>query len=206
MKEKGISEPPAEPDLSVALASADAFYDTWRRGFRGMLGRLPGAETQQMPEGLGGLVASATNLFFAIELYIKVLTIRTGKQPSHTHNLSELYSELPGQVRAEVERAYDTSLQAAPRGVPTAVRITRQEPGGTPPDGSEEPVHDLPSVLLRSAEGFDEWRYVYESWLSGGQATRFKTLEWGWLDLGCRALSWYVRKDEMNTRNETGGH
>ena len=65
-----------------------------------------------MPDGMGDLVACATNLAFAVELYLKGLLTELGIGVPRDHNLWKLYDSMPQSVRMLIEsimtRPYQT--------------------------------------------------------------------------------------------------
>jgi len=103
------------------------------------------------------------NLAFSIELYLKAVRILDGSRPSAHHHLDDLYAELPGPVRASLERAYDS----APKGKPgqpksLAIRIRSTEATTAGPPAPSPSDESLRAVLHRSRDVFKVWRYLHE--------------------------------------------
>lgn len=154
------STPARNPRL--VLDSADAFHGLARQFLSSIRQHVNFAwkDAQNDP---GGLVASATNLSFAVELYLKLLHILLCQPIPHTHNLLQLFSALPQDVQKALIRAYDAigcpSLEVACGIIlQLSVRpITNDDP---PPE--ECPDHGLRAVLNRGRDAFDTWRYIYE--------------------------------------------
>src|SRR5713101_6874771 len=60
-----------------------------------------------MPDEMGDVVACATNLAFAVEVYLKGLLIQLGLDFPMDHNLRNLYGAIPQPVRTLIESIYD---------------------------------------------------------------------------------------------------
>jgi hypothetical protein len=72
------------------------------------MGSLPPKEgAEAAKKDFGGMIASATNLAFAIELYMKALRILNGLGPMHTHDLADLYANFPKELRQAIKTTYD---------------------------------------------------------------------------------------------------
>ena len=63
-----------------------------------------------MPNEMGDLVACATNLAFAVELYLKGILIQLRLDVPMSHNLRNLYGLIPQPVRTQIESIYETVL------------------------------------------------------------------------------------------------
>jgi len=74
-------------DPKLALDSADSFRSLAGR-FVSSIRMHVNYAWQDALADLGGLVASATNLTLAVEIYLKTLYILLGLQVPHTHNLA----------------------------------------------------------------------------------------------------------------------
>jgi hypothetical protein len=62
------------------------------------------------PTQMGDVVACATNLAFAVELYLKGLLTQLDSPVPRTHDLRVLYDALPQPVRTLIESIYDVAL------------------------------------------------------------------------------------------------
>jgi len=142
-----------------------------------------------MSDEMGDLVACATNLAFALELYLKALLAHLGLAIPHRHDLRDLYGELPDAVRATIESVYDAALPDEVRRLGGHVSFTFAK--GSP----EEPRWDdykvslaLPDLLARSNDLFQSWRYVFEFSQPEGSAYQFHQFEHGLLRCAAEVL------------------
>jgi hypothetical protein len=136
----------------------------------------------------GGLVASAVNLAFSIELYLKALRMADGHPPSRHHHLDDLYAELPRKRRASIEKAYKSEVDTRGRvGYATsiAMSITHRDASAEERAGMHvEPTDEtLPTILKRSRNVFEAWRYLHEQ----GEPGRVKRLLYEFHCLGVAA-------------------
>src|SRR6266487_1480225 len=96
-------------DALIVLQSADAFRRA-ARSFCEQVARLPTDEAMaEARKDIGAMIAAATNLAFAIELYMKALRIIYGLGPKWTHHLGKLYADLPSRLRHSIEVAYEAA-------------------------------------------------------------------------------------------------
>jgi hypothetical protein len=161
MKERDRAK--TERNLKAAFVCAEAF----QRLAEEFIPRIPlikEKSSQAMSNELGDLVACATNIGFAIELYLKVLLMQQDLPVPQNHDLRTLYDALPQPVRALIESVYDTKL-------PDHVRQLHGHASFTLVKGPlEEPPRDdytkvslaLPDLLARSRNLFQSWRYIFE--------------------------------------------
>jgi len=100
-------------DPKLALDSADSFRSLAGRFVSSIRMHLNYAWQDALAD-LGGLVASATNLTLAVEIYLKTLYILLGLQVPHTHNLLRLFSGLPREVQEALTHDYDAQECPSP--------------------------------------------------------------------------------------------
>ena len=152
-----------ERDSQAALVCGEAFQRLAEE-FIPKIGAIKEKSSQDMSNELGDLVACATNLGFAIELYLKALLTRLDLPVPQVHDLRALYDGIPQPVRAIIESVYDNAL-------PDEVRQLRGRVSFTLSKGPrEEPLRDdytkislaLPDLLARARDLFQCWRYVFE--------------------------------------------
>ena len=136
-----------------------------------------------MPKEVGDLVACATNLAFAIELYLKGLLTHLDLPITQNHDLRNLYDQLPQAVRAIIEEVYDSFW-------PKQFRKLGRRTSFTLAKGPrEEPLWDdytktspaLPDLLARSRDSFQSWRYVFEYAQPKESPYQFHKFEYGLL-------------------------
>ena len=154
-----------------------------------------------MPNEMGDVVACATNLAFAVELYLKGLLTQMDLPVPAVHDLRVLYNAMPQPVRALIESNYDTALPDEVRRLDGHVSFT----SATGP--LEEPRWDdykvslaLPDLLERSKDLFQSWRYVFEFSQPEGSSYEFRQFEYGLLRCAAEVL-----RVELTVRlHETG--
>lgn len=154
--------PPSQADLGVAVLSADAF-----RAQADIFIRYAAADfasaSQRAAANIGGMIASATNLVLAIELYMKALLWHRGLPAPKTHELPTLFSSLPAETQRSVETAYDRLRSNEPPGTADfAVHITKPNDG--PPSFARSAMVrplDLRAILQRNSSAFVTWRYLF---------------------------------------------
>ena len=59
---------------------------------------------------VGNLIVAATNLSFALEIYLKVLLMILGKE-GWGHKLLDLYNEIPEEFRESIRSNFDTNAE-----------------------------------------------------------------------------------------------
>jgi hypothetical protein len=140
-----------------------------------------------MSEELGDLVACATNLAFAIELYLKALL--TQLQVPATHDLRALFDGLPQSIRLIIEEIYLTALRDDVRalgGRTSFVLACGQPERPSFEDSRRSP--DLPDLLTRSKDLFQSRRYVFEVSRLDGSPYQFREFEYCFLRTAAEAM------------------
>jgi hypothetical protein len=154
-----------EPDTSVpslAILAADSFYKNAQQFISQGPSNTDGFCNYAV-RNAGELIASATTLALAIELYIKGTMLRLNVPAPKTHNLPELFSALPMEIREQVivmyeqltsqiviEKASSVTLGA----IRSGASLQKFEPAAL--------TNDLMSVLNGSSDAFVTWRYFFE--------------------------------------------
>lgn len=187
---KGRARPPIQRDVRAGLVCAEAF----QRLAEPFLSKITAIKegTQEPSRGLGDLVASAANLSFALELYIKTLLDQLQLSVPQDHHLRHLYDALPEDVKAEVEKGYGSAWRARWYGKRAAFTIAKgpqAEPNWS--DYRDESKH-LAALLERSAKVFKEFRYIYEFHRSGERRLPVPSVR--------------VRPSPLRLRGATGSH
>ncbi len=116
---------------------------------------------------MGDVAAAATNLAFAIELYIKGILIASRIEPPagrDGHNLGKLYAALPQHFKDVIERSYEETRKNDWNGrYPSITVAMRPEPANLPKwDDNLSQSLGLGPLLDRSSDIFSSWRYIYE--------------------------------------------
>lgn len=188
----------ARRDLHMGLACADAFH--------GLAEAMIPSIARDMPEGtfqvtveFGNLVACAANLGFALEMYLKtLLALKAVDIPTH-HNLGQFFDALPEPTRSYLSSAYEdlrTDWLDKPSMVTLAVGAL-ETPAWS--DHRTRPM-DLRSVLERSRDLFQEWRYVFEVAVPGGEQYQFHEFEYGPLSCAGYAIRSLFPDDALTRR------
>ena len=154
-----------------------------------------------MPDEMGAVVACATNLAFAVELYLKGILIQLDLDVPKNHNLRGLYDAIPQSVRTVIEGTYDTALPCEVRRLDGRVSFTSAiGPFGELSWNDYKESLALPDLLERSKDVFVSWRYVFEFSPSARSPYQFRRFEYGLLRCAAEAL-----RVELTVRlHETG--
>lgn len=82
------------------------------------------------PQHIADIACSASNLAFAIELYLKSLLSFLGNNIPQTHDLYDLYNAIPQQIRInEIERLYHEQLEKNKRSIERKMNLLIAKPG-----------------------------------------------------------------------------
>ncbi len=151
----------------TALTAADAF----RNHSKIFIDNLPKGSLDEASQfasrNLGGLIASATTLALALELYLKALRIITGFPASEKHHLWNIFKHLPVDLKKAIETQYN-QLNTSQVGKLAALELeVNTEPfrDNTSHENEDKSINfsnDLKSVLVRSSDAFVTWRYIHE--------------------------------------------
>jgi len=152
-----------ERDSQAALVCGEAFQRLSGE-FIPRIGAIKEKSSQAMSNELGDMVVCATNLGFAIELYLKALLTQLDLPVPQVHDLRTLYDAIPQPVRELIESVYDTALPDQVRQLYGRVSFTiAKGPIEEPPRDDYTKVSlALPDVLARSRDLFQSWRYIFE--------------------------------------------
>ena len=120
---------------------------------------------QRAAANIGAMVASATNLVLAIEVYLKALLWYHGVSAPKTHELPKLFGDLPPDVRRTVGSVYERlrKSEAAETAATAefAVHIANPSEGKPNFARSAQRGFDIQAVLQRNASAFVIWRYLF---------------------------------------------
>lgn len=153
------------------------------------IGIVKEGPSHAMPDEMGDVVACATNLAFAVELYLKGLLIQLGLDVPMDHNLRNLYAGIPQSVRTLIESIYDTALPDEVRRLGGHVSFTLAKgPLKEPPWDDYKSSLALPDLLARSKDLFVSWRYVFEFSQPEGSSYQFRQFEYGLLRCAAEVL------------------
>ncbi|MGD0862765.1 MAG: hypothetical protein ABSA21_08370 [Candidatus Limnocylindrales bacterium] len=180
----------ANRDYHLQLASADAFRRLAQPLLPEIARTLPEGPMVDPSNGLGDLVACAANLAFAVELYLKLLIALPGRSVPQTHDLRALWDAIPDWIQAKVAGRYDAARPQW-QGTYASVTIAYAPRKATPEwDNYATREQDLQSLLSRSSDLFETWRYMFEIAPTppGEPLPEHRQFEYGLLDCACGAL------------------
>jgi hypothetical protein len=171
-----------------ALACGEAFQNLAEE-IIAKIGTIKEDPSQDMPPELADVVVCATNLGFAIELYLKALLIHLDLQAPHVHDLRALYDAIPQPVRAIIENVYDAALPDEVRQLHGRVSITLAKGPIEKPRWDDYRVSlGLPDLLRRSRDLFQSWRYIFEFSQHKDSPHQFHQFEYGLLRCAAEAM------------------
>lgn len=116
--------PRRDRNTSAALVCAEAF----QRLAEPFLARIADdvkEGTQPPSRNVGDLVAVASNLAFAVELYIKTLIAQLQHDVPRGHDLGKLYVAIPQHVREEIEKSYEATWRTHWYGKHASITIAK---------------------------------------------------------------------------------
>ncbi len=178
-------------DPKVAIIVADDF----RKHSKTFVDSLPKADLNEVAHfavnNLGGLIASATMLALALELYLKALRITIALPVNETHHLWSLYKDLPVEIKSSIETYYNQlNVRKPGKTAGLILKLSVDPINNNDSDGSDESEQnkrnsrdDLKSLLVKSSDAFITWRYIHE----GGRKGKYMYYDYEFLrlDLMC---------------------
>jgi hypothetical protein len=192
----------------IALACADSFLSAAQSFID------PERIRTALPEGvfgiaehghaLGDLAVCATNLAFAIEIYLKCLRAQVGlptRSQGSGHDLSKLYEDLPPHTKREIEERYERGRTHPHPAYASITFALSQSP--KPPVWSDltDKSMNLAEVLKRSKDVFVSWRYVFEVKESYSDTRhQMHTFEYLLLLLACVAINAVILRNWFTPR------
>jgi hypothetical protein len=182
------SFPSGARDPKAAALCAQAFRALAEPFIDRIPSEVPGASSETVPPRLGNLVSSATNLGLSIEICLKALRAQLALPIPRTHDLWELYKDLPQHVRSTVEADYDIGRQTLPRGTHLSVTLAKGPIAPPSWESYESLSMALPDLLQRTRELPVSWRYIYEFEEPQSGDYQFHRFEYRLLLLACDAL------------------
>jgi len=182
-------------DRDAAVSCAEAFLRLAEPVVIRIGKDVPESTTQSRPflPSMGDVAAAATNLAFAIELYIKGILIASKIEPPtgrDGHNLGKLYAALPNHFKDVIERSYGETRKKDWNGrYPSITVALRPEPANLPKwDDIRSQSLGLGPLLDGSWDIFSSWRYIYEFKNPGEGGWKSHRFEYGLLLSACHAM------------------
>ncbi|MBM3118309.1 MAG: HEPN domain-containing protein [Chloroflexi bacterium] len=176
-----------ERHAQAALVCGEAFQRLVAE-FIPKIGVIKETSAQAMSNELGDLVACATNLGFAIELYLKALLIQLDLRVPQTHDLRTLYDKIPQPVRTVIQDVYGTKWPEQLRFLPYHRVTLATGPLKEPQWDVYKVSPSLPDLLARSKDIFQSWRYVFEYSQPEDSPYQFYHFEYGLLWCAAEAI------------------
>lgn len=194
------------PNVALAIQSADAFLKL-SKSFLDSVGTDMQSSHQRAVRDLGGMIASATNLSLAVELYLKSLRLLQSLDPTTDHDLWALFQGLPEWLKDSVAREYQKNNKGVPTGVAVSFELAMapRVPGEAEVQelNRQRPANDnsLDAVLKRSRNAFQTWRYLHEK----GDSQRIVMFRYDFHFLGCAAMALRtIAIDLLARQSQTG--
>lgn len=177
-------------DTQTALVCGEAF----QRLATQFIPRIPGIKeghSRIASSELGDLAACATNLAFAIELYLKALLTLLGLPVPLNHDPRALYDGIPEPVRNLIEQTYD-AFWPDQLGEWSHVSVSLARGLGEPSlptwDDRARSSASLPGLLERSRDLFQTWRYLFEFRQPEDRPHELRHFEYGHLWCAAEAI------------------
>jgi len=175
-------------DAQIALVCGEAFQRLAAE-FIPRIGAIEEEPAQAMSNELGDLVACATNLGFAVELYLKALLMQLDLPVPQVHDLRALYDAIPQPVRVIIEDVYEAKWPDQARQLRGRVSFTLARGPLEEPQWDDYKVSPaLPDLLARSRDIFQSWRYVFEFSQPEHNPYQFHQFEYGLLWCAAEAI------------------
>jgi hypothetical protein len=154
-------------DYNISLMSARSFYQL-AVPFLQKIGVDQECHKKAVAD-LGGLISSATNMAFSIEMYLKTLRLMSGLSVPQTHDLWVLFKHLPEQLKNALSNQYEHLKSLSPPEAIQALQIlmtpTEKQNLKDDFDKNDEKRrldNSLKGVIKRNKSAFENWRYIYE--------------------------------------------
>ena len=185
--------PNCERDVNAALACAEAYLRLAEPAVIKIKELEESTEPHPFSPSFGDMVAGATNLAFAIELYIKAILIVSEievPQGRDGHNLGKLYALMPSHFKTVIEESYVKTRNNDWIGIYPSISLSAGQVTAAIPkwDDTRGASLDLGALLNRSSDIFTSWRYIYEFKKPAEGEWCFHRLEYGLLLSACRAM------------------
>lgn len=188
----------------MAMRCADAFRETAESFILEKFKSLPKGDLNAWDPILGEIAVCATNLAFALEIYLKCLRLQVGLPPRAAdgdgHDIWRLYKELPGHVREDIEARYERG-RTQPYPTHASISFALQHSPVAPNwnDNAGKSM-ELEEVLKRSKDTFVSWRYVFEIQKPDQDHGKRQTFEYLLLFFACVAINAAISRNWFTPR------
>ena len=161
-------KPELKRDVATALACAEAFLRVAEPLVLGIRRMEESTQAEPLLIGIGDAVAAATNLSFAIELYIKAILFKVEIDVSPSHDLGKLYAAMPQHFRVLIEKRYEETRRSDWDGkYPSVTVAKRPGPANLPKwDDSSKSLgsRSTPQTLGRCFHFVEIYLRIQELW------------------------------------------
>jgi len=176
------------------LEAAEAFQQIATSLVASIGRECPEGSSLVPPTGYGNLVCCATNIGFALELYLKALSFQLDGTLRQGHELSKLFGDLPQDIRFEIELDYIDRVQALPKESRFSITLAKGPPKSPEWEKADGEQLLLESLLERSKNLFVTWRYIFE--FTSDTGSEYQTHRFDYLPLQCACQA--IRANIMN--------
>lgn len=177
-------------DWKTAFVCANAFLQLAEPLARNIGENVQEGMQPQTPEScFGDMVAAATNLGFAIELYLKlILAISEINVPKH-HILGKLFAIIPHHFKVVINEFYkDILLEWSGKRACITVAVSSTLTELPKWHDTSSVSSDIESLFNRTGDIFSSWRYIYEFTDPGMGEYQYRSFEYGFLLSACKAI------------------
>ena len=152
-------------DIDLAVACAGSFL-ALAESIVGSIPAIKEGEQAGVPgPHLGDLAACATNIAFAIELYLKAILHKCKVDPGREHKLGNIYKQLPQCFKVVIERSFEDRRKSDWNGRYPSISLAAHHRLVKLPawDDSHAESFDLQALLDRSSDLFVSFRICLRS-------------------------------------------
>ncbi len=174
-------------DVRAGLICAEAFQRLSEPLISEIAQGLPEGR-QDASAGFGDVVASAANLAFALELYLKTLLAQRDLPVPQHHNLRQLYDAVPLSAKALIQERYDTAWRSEWNGKRASITFAKGPPDPPIWDDYRVKEKDIAHLLERARDCFQSWRYIWEYTKPTDTHYQLHEFEYGLLLSACVAV------------------
>ena len=188
---------PPELEIDAALECAGAFLRSAEVAFPDIDDFREVSGIVKFSPVMGDVVVAASNLAFAIELYLKATIYKTNVAfPSGRdgHRLAGLFKLLPVSYKSMFEDTDEEKRKMRWNGQYPSVTISLGQLSNTQPRPSTALGTDfsIAALFKRSDELFVSWRYIFEIRSKSSGLWQSKEFEYALLFCACWAISDFI--------------
>jgi hypothetical protein len=158
-----------------------------------LIGGIPaleeGVHVERLGPKLGDLAVCATNIAFAIELYLKAILLLSNIDPGKDHKLGEIYRRLPQCYKDLIELVFEERRKKDWNGKYPSITLAAMQSVEKSPVWDDHHVRSftIQTLLDGSSDVFISFRYLYEMNFNS-DGLQYHRFEYALLLSACRAL------------------